>query len=220
MLHQPGMPFRLWVEDSNSAFTSENGIRCEQIELLLELYDQGHIERLILSSANTGHSHPLNLMMAMAGLSCEHADIKPPDYVFETSDNMLYKDGWLKSCYDTIIDCEQYGRKITIVSPFHCKNSNGRVAPSMDTENLFTIGDRSYEIKKWVSGNTWFVTGDTWLNFFGFYPTKQPSAGRDWSKLRMLRDAGHKCAVTPEEMAYKHPDATAGGQYDVRGHWS
>ena len=66
MLHRPGMPFRLWVEDSNSAFVSESGIHCEQNNLLLDLYNRGKIDKLILSNQNTGHSHPLNLMMAMA----------------------------------------------------------------------------------------------------------------------------------------------------------
>jgi hypothetical protein len=134
---------------------------------------------------------------------------------------MLYKHDWLKECYQTLLDCENYPmHPAAIVSPFHCKNSDGVVAPDMHTVDWYTVNnDRIYEIKTFVSGNTWFMRGDMWLNFFDFYPTEKPSDGRDWQKLHKIHNAGYCCAVTPREMAYKHKDAIAGGKYDVRGHW-
>lgn len=222
MFEDPGMDFRLWVVDNGSALTNMYGPKSgvEQLELLIDYYKQGKIELLLLNDRNLGTCHAPNQLMAVAKLTAKAAEVKRPDFVFQTVDDSIFHPGWLKECHQTLIDCESYpDGKTLIVSPFHCYHSDGKIANRMGTIDHYQVGDRTYEIKRMVSGNTWFMRADTWLDDFDFYPTDKLKGGWDWAKLYRVQDMGGTCAVTPEEMVHQHPEAVGSGKWQRSKNW-
>ena len=226
MFNDPGMNFRLWVLDNGSAFSnlypteeySHSGKK--QVEYLMRLYSEGKIEKLILLDRNVGINHAINELMALAKLSSIDPPINPPDFVFRTNDDMIYEPGWLKQSYQSLLDCENYPNgKVTIMSPFHCCYSNGDLAPGMETIDMWTHNNTTYEIKNNASGNTWLMRGNTWLDLFGFLPTYNAIDGGDWNDLGINNAHGFKCAVTPVEMAHHHVEATGTGKFNRLTHW-
>jgi GT2 family glycosyltransferase len=215
MFRNPGMEFRLWVLDNGSAFFGPSGV--QQLDLLLDYYRHNKIERLIINDKNYGIHYPINEILALAKLTSEEPKVSYPDFMMLTNDDMIYEEGWLKDCYQTFMDCESH--KVGLVSPFHCKNSKGNLAHGMETNNTIEAGGRTYEIKRNVSGNTWFARTDTWLRIFDWYPINSPTEGGDWSKLSKLAAAGMTCAITPTEMAHHHPEAEGRGRFNRLGHW-
>ncbi len=217
MRASPGLPLRLWVLDNGSAFTNmySSTSGAEQLKFLTETYQQGHIEKLILCDQNLGIYFAFNQLMALAKLNSENPLVSIPDFIFLTCDDMLYEPNWLWECRKTLEDCEKYSKgKVVIVSPFHCQHSDGVIAPKMQTVDTFEAGERTYEIKQRVCGNTWFMRSKTWLDFMGLYPVTHPYRQGDWSKLKMVLNGGYFCAVTPEEMAHHNIEATGHRGYD------
>jgi len=222
MYRDPGMPFRLWVVDNGSAFTNmwspTSGLK--QLNLLIKWYREGKIELLLLNDRNLGTCHAPNQLMALAKLTAVAAKISRPDFVLQTVDDSMFQPDWLSECHRTLLDCEGYpGGKVLIVSPFHCKHSDGSQASRMKTIDRYQVGKRSYEIKQMVSGNTWFMRAGTWLDTFGFYPTKRLKGGWDWAKLSVVKKVGGKCAVTPREMVHQHPEAVGSGKWQRSRNW-
>lgn len=222
MYQAPGMPFRLWVVDNGSAFTNmwspTSGLK--QLDILLNWYKAGKIELLLLNDRNLGGGHALNQLMAVAKLTARAAKISRPDFVFQTVDDSIFHPGWLAECYKTLLDCENYpSGKVLIVSPFHCRHSDGTLASKMDTIERYGRDGRIYEIKQCVSGNTWFMRASTWLDSFSFYPTKRLKGGWDWAKLVVVKELDGKCAVTPEEMVHQHPEAVGHGRWQRSKNW-
>lgn len=222
MFREPGLPFRLWIVDNGSAFTNmwspTSGLK--QLGLLMKWYKAGHIELLLLNNRNLGTCHAPNQLMALARLTAKAAKVRRPDFVLQTVDDSIFHPNWLPECVRTLKDCESYPKgKVVIVSPFHCRHSDGKPARRMRTVDTYEVGDHTYEIKNAVSGNTWFMRGTTWLDTFGFYPTKRLKGGWDWAKLVLLKELGFKCAVTPEEMVHQHPDAVGSGKWQRSQNW-
>jgi len=222
MHEDPGMPFRLWVVDNGSAFTNmwspKSGLK--QLDLLVQWYKNGKIELLLLNNRNLGTSHAPNQLMAIAKLEAGAAGVSRPDFVFQTVDDSVFHPGWLSGCYETLLDCESYpGGPTLIVSPFHCRHSDGSVASRMETIDRYQVGERVYEIKRFVSGNTWFMRARTWLDLFDFYPTDRLKGGWDWAKLELVQELGGTCAVTPEEMVTQHPEAVGNGRWQRSRNW-
>ena len=220
MFNDPGMDFRLWVVDNGSVFSNlygkDSGLN--QLQYLINLYSLGQIECLILNNRNLGIHHPLNQMMAMAKLSSEDPKITHPEFVMITNDDMIYEPGWLKETYNTFMALEKPER-VAVVSPFHCRFLNGQIAHAMHTVKTVRYNDQDYEIKDSVSGNTWFMRGDFWLNVIDWYPVNHPTEGGDWLKLKILWDNKYKCAVTPTEMVHHAEEAQGGGIYNRLMHW-
>jgi len=217
MAADPGLPFRLWIVDNGSAFANMYGPESghEHLDFLIEWYRQGHIEKLIINDANQGIYFSFNVLMALAKLSSKNPKIKIPEFIYLACDDMIYEPNWLAECYQTLLDCEKYPKgKTVIVSPFHCQDSDGTVKPKMGTIDTYTVGNRTYEIKHMVSGNTWFMRSSIWLDFMNFYPVTDPIRQGDWTKLRMLHSAGYRCTVTPSEMAHHNLLATGYRTYD------
>ena len=222
MYRDPGMDFRLWVVDNGSAFTNmwspTSGLK--QLDILVDWYKRGKIELLLLNDRNLGTCHAPNQVMALAKLTAAGAEVWRPDFVLQTVDDSVFHPGWLSECHQTLLDCEGYpDGPAMIVSPFHCRHSNGRVAAKMGTIDRYEVGERTYEIKKYVSGNTWFMRGATWLDVFDFYPTERLKGGWDWAKLEILTEHGGTCAVTPEEMVHQHPEAVGKGRWQRSRNW-
>lgn len=219
MRADPGMEFRLWIADNGSARTNmwseTSGLK--QLALLMDWHKRGIIETLILNDRNRGN-HALNQLLALGGLTAPSLGVHRPDFVFQTVDDSIFEPGWLAACHRTLLDCETYPEgKCLVVSPFHCRHSNGQVARRMETVDTYETGGRTYEIKRGVSGNTYFMRADTWLDEFAPYPTKKIKGGWDWACLAKVQDLGGTCAVTPEEMVTQHPEAV--GQGVNRGRW-
>ena len=222
MHRKPGMEFRLWVVDNGSAFTNmwspTSGIK--HLDILLEWYRRGKIELLLLNKRNLGTCHAPNQLMAVAKLTAIKAKVSRPDFVLQTVDDSIFHPGWLSECHRTLLDCENYARgRVLIVSPFHCRHSNGRTHAKVKTIDRYQVAGRTYEIKQCVSGNTWFMRGNTWLDVFSFYPTERLKGGWDWAKLRIVKQMGAKCAVTPDEMVTQHPEAVGTGKWQRSRNW-
>ena len=222
MYKDPGMDFRLWVVDNGSAFTNmwspTSGIK--HLDILLEWYRRGKIELLLLNKRNLGTCHAPNQLMAVAKLTAVAAKVSRPDFVLQTVDDSIFHPGWLTECHRTLLDCESYpGGRVLIVSPFHCKHSNGRTHAKVTTIDRYQVAGRTYEIKQCVSGNTWFMRGNTWLDTFSFYPTERLKGGWDWAKLRVVKQMEAKCAVTPDEMVTQHPEAVGTGKWQRSKNW-
>ena len=222
MYQDPGMPFRLWVVDNGSAFENmwspTSGLK--HLDILLDWYKKGKIELLLLNDRNLGTCHAPNQLMAMAKLEAAAAKVQRPDFVFQTVDDSIFEPGWLSECHRTLLDCEGYPRgKAMIVSPFHCCHSDGRPASRTKTIAQYEVDGRSYEIKQAVSGNTWFMRAETWLDLFSFYPTARLKGGWDWAKLKVVKNIGGVCAVTPEEMVHQQPEATATDKWQRSKNW-
>jgi len=222
MYREPGMEFRLWVVDNGSAFTNmwspTSGIK--HLDILLEWYRRGKIELLLLNKRNLGTCHAPNQLMAVAKLTAVAAKVSRPDFVLQTVDDSIFHPGWLTECHRTLLDCESYpGGRVLIVSPFHCKHSNGRTHAKVTTIDRYQVAGRTYEIKQCVSGNTWFMRGNTWLDTFSFYPTERLKGGWDWAKLRVVKQMEAKCAVTPDEMVTQHPEAVGTGKWQRSKNW-
>lgn len=222
MYQDPGMPFRLWVVDNGSAFENmwspTSGLK--HLDILMNWYKRGKIELLLLNDRNLGTCHAPNQLMAMAKLEADAAKVKRPDFVFQTVDDSIFHPGWLSECHRTLLDCEKYPQgKTMIVSPFHCKHSDGRSAQKTKTIDRYEVDGRLYEIKQAVSGNTWFMRADTWLDVLSFYPTGRLKGGWDWAKLRIVKKLGGACAVTPEEMVHQHPEAVGKGKWQRSKNW-
>lgn len=222
-MHQdPGMPFRLWVVDNGSAFTNMWSAASgrKHLDILMRWYLEGRIELLLLNDRNLGTCHAPNQLMALAGLEASAAGVHRPDFVFQTVDDSVFHPGWLSECHQTLVDCEGYpGGPSLIVSPFHCRHSDGRVARRMETIDRYQVGEREYEIKRMVSGNTWFMRAGTWLDVFGPYPTGRLKGGWDWDKLVLLGQVGGTCAVTPTEMVHQHPESVGQGRWQRSRNW-
>lgn len=220
MFRNPGMDFRLFVVDNGSInsnmYGKDSGFR--QLDLLLDYYKAGKIQILTLNQYNVGTHHAINQLMCSARLMSKNPAISRPEFVFQSNDDMVFEDGWLKECYDTLLTLEQPER-VTIVSPFHCRKLDGSLADGMGTIKTVTIDGKTYEIKKYVSGNTWFMRGTTWIESFDWYPTDTPNDGGDWEKLFINTRNGNQCAVTIKEMAHHIPDAQGKGKYNRQGHW-
>lgn len=222
-MHQdPGMNFRLWVVDNGSAFTNmwspTSGLK--HLDILLDWYKRGKIELLLLNDRNLGTCHAPNQLMAIAKLTAAAAKVSPPDFVLQTVDDSIFHPGWLTECHRTLLDGESYpGGEVLIVSPFHCRHSNGRQAAKTKTIDRYEVAERTYEIKQYVSGNTWFMRGSTWLDTLSFYPTKRLKGGWDWAKLVLVKELGGKCAVTPDEMVHQHPEAVGSGKWQRSKNW-
>jgi glycosyltransferase involved in cell wall biosynthesis len=217
MMQDPGLPFRLWVIDNGSAFTnmysSTSGL--EHLDFLVRWYKQGNIERLILNHTQQGIYFSFNVLIALAQLRSDNPRVEIPEFIFLTCDDMLYEPGWLAECHRTLLDCEAYPKgKVVVVSPFHCQHSDGVGVPCMGTVDTFEIGERTYEIKHRVSGNTWFMRASTWLDFMGPYPVAHPYRQGDWTQLQKLHEAGFFCAVTPKESVHHNVEATGHRAYD------
>lgn len=217
MRKDPGLPFRLWIVDNGSAFTNlyspTSGV--EHLDFLVSWYKQGYIERLILNRKQQGIYFSFNVLMALARLSSENPEVNIPEFILLTCDDMLYEPGWLTECHRTLLDCEKYPKgRVVVVSPFHCQDSDGTVKRRMETIDTYRLGERTYEIKYLVSGNTWFMRASTWLDFLGFYPVTHPYRQGDWAQLRKLHKAGFFCAVTPEEVVHHNTEATGHRTYD------
>lgn len=222
MYRLPGMPFRLWIVDNGSAFTNmwspTSGLK--HLGILLDWYRKGKIELLLLNNRNLGTCHAPNQLMALAKLTAVAAKVARPDFVLQTVDDSLFHPGWLTECHKTLLDCESYpDGKVLIVSPFHCRHSDGTPASRMATIDRYQVAERTYEIKRYVSGNTWFMRVDTWLDTFGFYPTDRLKGGWDWAKLVLVSGRGSKCAVTPDEMVHQHPEAIGNGKWQRSRNW-
>jgi len=222
MYEDPGMPFRLWVVDNGSAFTNmwspTSGLK--HLDVLLKWYKRGKIELLLLNDRNLGTCHAPNQMMALAKLTAKAAKVSRPDVVLQTVDDSLFHPGWLTECHRTLLDCEEYPEgKVMIVSPFHCKHSDGKTARRMETIDRYCVGERTYEIKRMVSGNTWFMRASTWLETFDFYPTERLKGGWDWAKLEIVKQLGGFCAVTPREMVRQHPESVGKGTWQRSRNW-
>jgi len=222
MYRDPGMPFRLWAVDNGSAFTNmwspTSGLK--QLGILLKWYKAGKIELLLLNDRNLGGGHALNQLTALANLTAQAAKISRPDFVFLTVDDSIFHPGWLAECHKTLLDCESYpSGKVLIVSPFHCRHSDGTPASKMGTVDRYETNGRVYEIKQMVSGNTWFMRASTWLDLFGFFPTNRIKGGWDWAKLAIVKKLGGMCAVTPEELMHQHPEAVGRGRWQRSRNW-
>lgn len=218
MFRNPGLPFRLSVVDNGSIFENKGLDGERQLDLLLDYYKQGLIENLIFNSRNLGCNHAVNQLMAQAKLTSQNPKITNPDFIFQTNDDMIYEDNWLSISHDTLLTLES-PEKVTIVSPFHCKHLNGAISHGMHTIKTVTYNGITYEIKEHVSGNTWFMRGSTWLNFFDWWPVHHPTEGGDWEKLFKNKSMGFKCAITPTELAHHAPDAQGRGRFNRLGHW-
>jgi len=222
MYQDPGMPFRLWVVDNGSAFTNmwspTSGLK--QLSILHKWYKVGKIELLLLNDRNLGNGHALNQLMAIAKLTAKAAKVSRPDFVFQTVDDSIFHPDWLAECHKTLLDCEHYpSGRVMIVSPFHCRHSDGTPAKKTETIDLYERKGRVYEIKQYVSGNTWFMRANTWLDTFSFYPTNRLKGGWDWAKLKIVKRLGGRCAVTPDEMVHQHPEAVGQGRWQRSKNW-
>ena len=218
MFRNPGLSFRLWVIDNGSIFENKTLDGERQLNLLLEYYRAGKIESLILNPRNFGCNHAVNQLMAQAKLTSINPPIATPEFIFQTNDDMVYEDNWLLETYNTYMTLEST-EKVTIVSPFHCKHLNGHISHGMDTIKKVNIAGTKYEIKKNVSGNTWFMRGATWIHFFDWWPVNHPTEGGDWEKLYKNTGMGFFCAVTPVEMVHHMPDSQGTGKFNRLGHW-
>jgi hypothetical protein len=220
MFRNPGMNFRLFVVENGSINSNLYGKESalKQLELLIDYYKNSKIDTLILNKINVGTHHAINQLMALARLISKDPEFKRPDFVFQSNDDMVFEDGWLKECYDTLLTLEEK-EKVTIVSPFHCKNLQGIVVHGMNTIKTATIDGKTYEIKDNVSGNTWFMRGTTWIDLFDWYPTDAPNDGGDWEKLTINNKHGYKCAVTINELAHHNVESQGKGKYNRLGHW-
>lgn len=220
MFRNPGLPFRLWVVDNGSQFSEMygEGSGAKQLKLLLDYYKKGKIETLLLNNRNVGCNHAINQLMALAKLASEDPKITRPEFVFSSNDDMIFEDTWLKETYDTYTTLENT-ENVRVVSPFHCYHPNGVIAHGMETIKRANHNGKTYEIKKNVSGNTWFMTGKTWLETFDWYVVNHPTEGADWQKLAILNKYNLRCAVTPTEMAHHSPEAAGTGKYNRLGHW-
>jgi len=219
MFENPGMDFRLWIVENGSAFSNmygdDSGLK--QFNYLIDLYKQKKIEMLILNNANLGIHHPLNQLMAIQKLHSNNPLIKPSEFTMITNDDMIYESNWLKETYQTFLDLEK--DNVAVVSPFHCLHPGGAVAHGMATTDRVMRNGRTYEIKKSVSGNTWFMKTKLWLEDLDWYRTDHPTEGGDWDKLEILWKKNLKCAITPEEMAHHAVEATGAGRMNRLGHW-
>jgi GT2 family glycosyltransferase len=216
----PGLEFKLWVVENGSTFSNlyGKGSGKEQLDYLISLYEQGKIETLILNDRNLGIHHPLNQLMALAKLQSKNPKIEPPEFTMISNDDMIYEPGWLLDTYNTFMDLEAT-EHVAVVSPFHCKYPNGALANEMGTIKTVSHNGRNYEIKKSVSGNTWFMRTKLWLETLDWYRTDHPTEGGDWDKLNILWKNNLMCAVTPEEMVHHNVDATGAGKFNRLGHW-
>ena len=219
MFSNPGMNFRLWVVENGSINTNLYGEDSgkKQLNLLINYYKNGKIETLILNQRTMDVHFSINQLMSLAKLTGTVSKVTRPDFVFQSNDDMIFEPKWLSECYQTLMDLEE-PEKVTIVSPFHCYHPNGQLADGMQTIKRVTINDRPYEIKNYVSGNTWFMRADLWLDTFGLYPADQPDSG-DWQKSFINHNAGNFCAVTLLELAHHSPEATGKGKYNRFGNW-
>jgi len=220
MREDPGMEIRLWIADNGSARTNmwskTSGLK--QLQLLVEWHKAGLVETVILNDRNRGN-HALNQLHALAGLTAAAPGVSLPDFVVQTVDDSIFHPGWLAECHQTLLDCESYpDGECLVVSPFHCRHSDGRAARRTKTIALYPVGDRTYEIKQCISGNTWFMRGGTW-DLFAPYPTKRLKGGWDWASLEVIRELGGTCAVTPEEMVHQHPEAVGTGRWQRSRNW-
>lgn len=220
MFKDPGMEFRLWVVDNGSYFSSLYGKNSgeKQLNFLLDYYKKGRIEELILNNKNLGINHALNQLMAHAKLTSNDPKISTPEFVFTTNDDMIYESNWLRVCYDTLLALEN-DEKVRIVSPFHCYHSNGNLAYGMETIKTVSHSGQNYEIKRNLSGNSWFMRGETWLHLFDWYPTHHPTEGGDWNKLDILNKNNFRCAITPTELVHHAPESQGTGKFNRLGHW-
>jgi GT2 family glycosyltransferase len=210
MRENPGMEYRLWVVDNGSA--------PEQFNFITDFFYMGNIETLILNNKNLGIHHPLNQLMALAKLNSKNPEIKPPEFVMITNDDMIYEPNWLKETYDTYMVLENT-ENVRVVSPFHCRHLNGEVAWGMNTIKNVEYDGVKYEIKQSVSGNTWFMRGKLWLELLDWYNTNHPTEGGDWQKLEILWKNNYKCAITPKEMAHHSEESQGKGQFNRLFHW-
>lgn len=220
MFRNPGMPFRLYAVENGSINSNLYGpdSGSKQVDLLVDYYKQNKIDILIMNKYNVGTHHAINQLQALAKIISKDPPIARPDFVFQSNDDMIFDDNWLKECYDTLLTLEDK-EKVTIVSPFHCYTPLGTIAHGMATTKRVTYNGVTYEIKDNVSGNTWFMRAKTWMELFDWYPTNSPNEGGDWEKLSINSRAGYKCAVTPIEMAHHNTIATGKGKYNRSGHW-
>lgn len=220
MFENPGMDFKLWVVENGSAFSNlyGEGSGLRQLDYLLSLYKGGKIECLILNDRNLGIHHPLNQLMALAKLHSNNPLVQPTEFTMISNDDMIYEPNWLLDTYNTFMDLETT-ENVAVVSPFHCKFLNGNVAHGMGTIKTVQHNGRTYEIKKSVSGNTWFMRTKLWLETLDWYRTDHPTEGGDWDKLDILWKMNLKCAVTPTEMAHHAPEAQGAGKMNRLGHW-
>lgn len=220
MFRNPGMPFRLYVVENGSINSNLYGpdSGSKQLDLLVDYYRQGKIDILIANKYNVGSYHAINQLMSLGRLISVDPVVNRPEFVFQSNDDMIFEDNWLKESYETLLALEGPER-VTIVSPFHCKNLAGQVVQGMNTIKRVTIGGKTYEIKDNVSGNTWFMRGKTWIDTFDWYPTNAANDGGDWQKLAINNKLGNKCAVTVNELAHHHVDAQGKGKYNRAGHW-
>ena len=131
---------------------------------------------------------------------------------------MIYEDNWLTETYNTFIALEKT-ENVAIVSPFHCKFLSGSIAHGMKTIRTVEYNGTKYELKTYVSGNTWFMRGEFFLKTLDWYPINHPTEGGDWQKLAILRKNNLLCAVTPHEMAHHAPESQQKGRYNRLGHW-
>jgi len=218
MFSSPGLPLRLWVVDNGSIFENKSTNGIKQLDLIIDYYKQGKIESVILNHKNFGCNHAVNQLMAQAKLTSINPPISTPDFIFQTNDDMIYEDNWLLETYNTYMALEA-PEKVTIVSPFHCKHLNGHISLGMDTIKTTEINGTKYEIKKNVSGNTWFMRGSTWIHFFDWWPVNDPTEGGDWEKLYKNSNMNFFCAVTPKEMVHHAPESQGTGKFNRLGHW-
>lgn len=219
MFSNPGMDFRIWVVENGSYFSNLYGDSSgeKQLNYLLDLYKQKKIELMILNDKNLGIHHPLNQLMALHKLHSKNPLIQPSEFTMITNDDMIYEPNWLKDTYQTFMDLEN--DDVVVVSPFHCKHPSGAIAHGMDTINKITRNGREYEIKKSVSGNTWFMRTKFWLEDLDWYETYHPTEGQDWKKLEIIWNRNLKCAITPTEMVHHSEAATGANLYNRLGHW-
>jgi hypothetical protein len=219
MFANPGMEFRIWVVENGSYFSNLYGDNSgsKQLDYLLDLYKQGKIELMILNDKNLGIHHPLNQLMAIHKLHSKNPLVQPSEFTMITNDDMIYEPNWLKDTYQTFMDLES--DSIAVVSPFHCRHLNGAIASGMDTISTINRNGRDYEVKKSVSGNTWFMRTKLWLEDLDWYRTDHPTEGGDWDKLAILWKKNLKCAITPTEMVHHAPEAQGLGKMNKLGHW-
>lgn len=221
MFRKPGLPFRLWVIENGSAFSNMYGKGSgeKQLQLLLDYYRDGKIELMVLNNKNVGCNHAINQLMALAKLTSTDPKITRPEFVFQSNDDMVFEDDWLLETHTALLDAEGFKEGVWIASPFHCKNRLGQLAHGMETIDHYQVGNKNYELKWNVSGNTWYMRGGTWLDVFDWYPVNHPTEGGDWQKLAISNKAKKRCVVTINEMAHHNPDAEGGGKYNRLGHW-
>lgn len=219
MFRNPGMHFRVWLLDNGSYFSQEHGAGgAEQLDAILDYYKKGMLERVILNNRNLGIHFPINQIMAQLKIQSENPPIYPPEFTVLINDDMEFEDGWLTECYQTFQALETTER-VAIVSPFHCHYLSGALANGMETIKTVNYNGINYEIKNYVSGNTWFMRNKFFVETLDWYPVNHPIEGGDWQKLAILRAHDLRCAITPREMAHHMPEAQGRGEYNRLGHW-